>query len=123
MKFYVAGPYSNRPGRERPGDIEEEDQLYNLRLYYPEHEFIRPYDIDCGFPDPTHAQNLHADCLALLECDGIVLRPGWSTSKGAMIELNLAVGTGRKVYTYIYGHMHDEEGVLVPPTHGGHPER
>lgn len=115
MKFYVAGPYSDRPGIEKPGDIEESNQLFNMRLNYPGHEFVRPYDIDCGFENPTHVQNLHADCKELLCCDAIVLRPGWSTSKGAVIELNLAVGTGRPVYTYVYGHLYDPEHNLVHP--------
>jgi nucleoside 2-deoxyribosyltransferase len=116
MKIYVAGPYSDRPGKERPGDIEEGVCLDNLRINYPQHEFVRPYDIICNVEDPTHADNMLADCKELLCCDAIVLRPGWSTSKGVMIELNLAVGTGRPVYTYLDGYMFDEEGNLEIPS-------
>lgn len=111
LRLYVAGPYSDRPG-DPPGSIEEADQLLLLRTNYPHIDFVRPYDIDCGFENPTHAQNMHADCKELLCCDGIVLRPGWSTSKGAMIELNVAVGTGRRVFTYYCGCMLDEEHLL-----------
>lgn len=114
MNFYVAGPYQDRPG-DPPGSIEENYQIARLREHYPDDQFLSPYDVPVPHENPTHAQNLHADCQALLACDAIVLRPGWSTSKGAMIELNLATGTGTPVYVYVAGWLLDPEGETYNP--------
>jgi len=61
------------------------------------------------FPDEAErrAKYLRADVSALLSCDAVVLLPGWSSSRGATLELLVAVQTGRLVYV-------DAGGDLLP---------
>ena len=43
---------------------------------------------------------MRADISALLECDTIVLLPGWPKSRGARLELTIAMELGMDVYFY-----------------------
>lgn len=55
-----------------------------------------------GTPLPPHDWNAHlrADITALMECDTIVLLPGWPKSRGSRLELTIAMELGMDVYFY-----------------------
>lgn len=46
------------------------------------------------------AAHMRADISALLECDTIVMFPGWPSSRGARLELTIAMELGFKVFFY-----------------------
>lgn len=112
MRAYIAGPMQGQPGHGHPNF---EDACVLLRVNFPRDEFVSPHEIDFGETEETRGQMDHhhymrEDLKALLTCDTIILLPGWSKSKGSMIELNTAVGAGLKVFLYLHG-------VLLDPTH------
>jgi len=102
MKLYVAGPMRGK-------------SLYNFPAFHEAaaalrlkgHTVINPaeMDVEAGqdpnvvgmLPMPVY---LKRDLLALLDCDGIVLLPGWSYSAGASLELRVAGVAGLKVFFY-----------------------
>jgi hypothetical protein len=48
------------------------------------------------------------DIIAMLECDTIVMLPGWQDSKGACTERNIAIALGFQVYYASHeGTLHD----------------
>lgn len=50
---------------------------------------------------------LRQDAKTLLDCDGIILLPGWSTSNGARFELYMALTLGLQVRYYQNGTLVD----------------
>lgn len=46
------------------------------------------------------AEHMKADIAALLECDTIVMLLGWPSSRGARLELTIAMELGFKVFFY-----------------------
>lgn len=72
-------------------------------------EIVSPADIDrqYGF-DPNHAVEgqidmqpiIQRDIKAVLECEAIILLPGWEKSVGALAEKNIAEWAGKKVFEY-----------------------
>lgn len=55
-------------------------------------------DCDGGVDTPTHEHPwsdwMRADIKAMMDCDTIVMCPGWETSHGARLELYIAVSVG-----------------------------
>jgi hypothetical protein len=54
---------------------------------------------------------LRHDIRTLSTCDGIILLPGWSASKGARLEMFIAKTLGMPIKLFIDGELTD-----VPPT-------
>lgn len=48
--------------------------------------------------DPSWADCMRVDIAALVECDSIVMLPGWQQSRGARLELHIARELGLRVY-------------------------
>lgn len=108
-KFYVAGPMRGYEFFNFPAFDECAATLRDMG-----HEAVNPAEIDRALgldeTSPTAeedfeklggiAQAMHRDFGVILECDGIVLMPGWERSSGARGELFVAQTTGRSVYTY-----------------------
>jgi hypothetical protein len=67
-------------------------------------DVVCPIDLDHGdMPgepgSKTHAEYMRLGLKALLECDAIILMQGWGNSRGARIELSVALATGAPAYT------------------------
>ena len=83
MKYYISGPMSGIPDFNFPFFNSTAAKLRALGL-----TVINPAEID----QPTLEWD---DCIrralkAMLDCDAIVLLPGWQHSKGAHLELLVA---------------------------------
>lgn len=108
-KVYIAGPMTGYPGYNFPAFFEAENTLNSMGF-----ETANPaaHDVDT-YPDifdwPEYpegkpsslfslAKAMHWDLQQILECDGIVLLPGWEASKGANIELTVAKATGKEIW-------------------------
>jgi len=109
VKLYVSGPMDGYPDKNL-----EVFEFACKALQFLGHETVSPHDIGLdtndaysqNFMEPKTHDYLRADLRAMLECEGIVLLPGWSQSKGAIQELNAAVASGLYVFywrTRAYG--------------------
>jgi len=91
--LYISGPMTGLPELNFPAFHAAADLLRGRGF-----EVVNPAEIN---PDPNAAW---ADCLkqdirALLDCDGIVMLPGYEGSKGARLELLIAAELGLRVYS------------------------
>lgn len=91
MKIYIAGPMSGLPDFNYPAFNREAKRLRRLG-----HEVLNPAENpvpECG----TWNGYMRMALRQLIECECVVLLPGWIESRGAVIERNLAKGLGMKV--------------------------
>lgn len=84
MKLYLAGPMTGYPELNFPSFHAEAARLRSLG-----HEVVNPAELN---PDHTKAWTdcLKNDIKHLVDCDGIALLPGFSDSKGARLEYEIA---------------------------------
>ena len=88
MKLYLSGPITGIKV-----DSFGEAQLFIEKLG---HEVVNPTDLNAPGTDWTEA--MRVDIKALIYCDGIVMLPNWSASKGAKLEIMIARELGLKVF-------------------------
>lgn len=102
MRLYVAGPMSGLPKLNHPMF----DKV-SAKLRAAGHTVDSPAEKDREWgldPNATNFSDLDAhrvlrwDLQRILECDGIVLLPGWRASQGTRLEVIVAVSTGRKLF-------------------------
>jgi len=107
MKLYIAGPMLDECMHNHQTFFRVAIQLRDMG-----HTVVNPaeYDVARGFmshlpaDDPrqpgTRSECLRRDFRFVLDCDGIVLLPGWEQSEGACAERLVAQLSGRKVFYY-----------------------
>lgn len=114
-KWYLAGPMRGYDQFNFPAF---DAAAQELRWYG--YEVISPAEIDraLGFDEKSNDLTkfdelggieaaMHRDFGAILECDGVVLLPGWRSSAGSRAEVFVAQTTGRVVREYV---AHDGGG-------------
>jgi hypothetical protein len=84
MKYYLAGPMAGKPDRNWP-------YFKKIAAYFRS----RGYEVNCptesgGSPTLGSLASLKLSLIHMLSCDGIIMLPGWSLSRGATLELLLA---------------------------------
>lgn len=85
MKVYISGPISGLPYEE----VEKAFSKAEIRLQEQGYEVVNP--LNNGLPrESTWNEHMRADLKLLLDCDAIYMLDGWTNSKGAKIEFNLA---------------------------------
>lgn len=93
MKIYISGPITGH-SRER---VEREFAEAEVVIRQGGHEPVNP--LDNGLPQSaTWHEHMRADLRMLLECDAILMIGNWPCSRGASIEMELAIGLGMNVY-------------------------
>jgi hypothetical protein len=90
-KTYVSGPMTGKPDLNFPAF---NDAAAKLRAMG--HDVVNPAEIN---PDHTMgwSECMRRDICALMDCNHVVTLPGWQASKGAKIEVRLALDLGMKV--------------------------
>lgn len=90
---YISGPMTGLPDFNRVAFLAAEKALRDLG-----HEPVNP--VYNGVPDkaPWH-EHMRADIKMLMDCDVIVMLPGWMDSKGAKLEQCIAHWLGMRVVT------------------------
>lgn len=96
MKTYLSGPMTgyaeyNFPAFHAAADV--------LRTRH-HHEVVNPADNFDGETHHPRGAYLREDLRQLVDCEAIVLLPGWRESRGACLELECAVECGMRVYQY-----------------------
>lgn len=79
---------------------------YDHSAFMAEHNGTTPAD--------SLREYLKGDLVALLDCEGIALLPTWCNSRGAKVELNVALGTGMSVWsiTFDYNAVVENRGTV-----------
>lgn len=110
-KLYIAGPMTGIPEYNFPAFMRAAEVLRQNS-----YEVVNPAELDMQNPEMakvlakatapwgcpegmTLKDFMKRDLPALLECDGIVLLPGWATSAGVKIERAVAGGVGMAEYS------------------------
>lgn len=92
MTIYISGPMTGIPDENRPAFNEVAQALRAAG-----HDVFNP--AENGLPaTATWAQHMRADIAALMDCDSILLLAGWQYSKGATLELVIALDLGMTVH-------------------------
>jgi nucleoside 2-deoxyribosyltransferase len=63
-------------------------------------EVVDPTQLSPAEPNPTWLDWMRADLKALLDCDRVLMLPGWEDSRGACVERRLAEDLGIVVEEY-----------------------
>lgn len=101
MTYYLSGPIS---GIDNQNWDAFERAEFGIRALG--HGVVNPLKVQDGIVNWEEA--MRADLIALLkDCDGIVLLDGWPTSKGAGLELTVALALGLPVYLWHDGQLLD----------------
>lgn len=91
MKVYLAGPMTGYADLNFPKFAEETARLRALGLVV-----VSPAEVN-----PDHSmpwlECMRRDIPHLVTCDAVAVLPGWSSSRGANVEVTLAQGLGFKV--------------------------
>lgn len=87
--IYISGPMSNCENLNR-----EEFQRVEDPLKAKGHSVINPHKL--GHKTDNWITCMKTDIVALMECDSIYMLKGWHKSKGAKLELFIAMALGYK---------------------------
>ena len=93
MKVYVSGPMTGYPEFNYPAF---EDACKRLRAVG--YEVVSPHEVNpADGTEHSWEWYLRRDIIALMDCDNIVVLPGWEQSKGARVETELGGVLGMSV--------------------------
>ena len=91
MRVYISGPMTGLPDLNYPA-FRTEATLWRANG----HEAVNPAELE-GPDDEAWEWYLKRDLKALLDCDAVVLLPGWEASRGANLEVHVARALGMEV--------------------------
>lgn len=92
MRIYVSGPMTGKPALNFPAFNAAAAELRALGV-----EVVNPAELN---PDPNKSwrECMAVDIKALVDCDAIVMLPGWECSKGANLEWEIAVRLRMRIF-------------------------
>lgn len=90
-RIYLSGPMSGLPNLNVPAFNAEAARLRALGF-----EVVNPAELNPG-PDTGWHACMRNDLKALLDCDTLVLLPGWQRSSGAHLEMHVAHRVGMAI--------------------------
>lgn len=90
-RIYLAGPMSGLPELNFPAF-----HRMAARLRAQGYEVVNPAEINAN-PDAEWLECMRADIKQLVDCDTVAVLPGWSASRGASLEVDLARRLGFNV--------------------------
>lgn len=94
MTIYVSGPITGIEG----GNRKAFDEMA-LKLRDMGHMTINPHEIGDGLPrDSSWETYMRADVRRMMDADAVFTLPNWFTSRGAVIEVELADDLGMEIY-------------------------
>lgn len=100
MKFYISGPIT---GME-DGNKQIFDKSAN-KLREIGYDTLNPWDLDLIDKQSNWKNNLRRDIKYLVDCDAVLLLPGWELSPGAELEVTIAYYLGMGFYRWKGGSL------------------
>lgn len=94
-RLYLAGPMTGLPNHNFDAFNKAASNLRGRGW-----EIVNPAELDNGRTDLDWSYCMKRDLRLLLECDAVVLLPGWQQSKGAKIEAGIARNLGITISDY-----------------------
>lgn len=91
-RAYIAGPITGIADLNKPAFYEAHSRL--LLMGY---DVANPHDINKPHPNPTWSEAVRRDIKVMVDCDLVVMLPGWGRSRGACLEWLIAIGLGIRV--------------------------
>lgn len=85
---YISGAMSGLPANNYPAFFQAEGKLRDHG-----HIVFNPARVD-GDPEWSWEKWMRASIKMLMECDGVATLPGWEQSRGANVEVRLAMDLG-----------------------------
>lgn len=95
MKIYISGKITGVPDDNKPKFAAAE-----AALIAQGHEVINPHKVLAFDPIYTWENYMIADIKALVDCDKVVVLDDWQDSRGALVEVELALHLGIPVRTF-----------------------
>lgn len=92
MKVYVAGPMTGLPDFNYPAFFAAAERLAALG-----HDVVNPAREWDGDPSAQWHDYMRRGISDVCSCDGVALLPGWTNSRGAMLENFVAIQLGLTV--------------------------
>lgn len=108
MKIYLAGPMSGITDFNYPAFNRAAKFLRNLG-----HEVVNPAEIDNGDTSKPREYYLRHDLKSLLDCNAIAVLPGWQSSRGARLEMEVAAQLGLGVLDATTGRPFEAESIAA----------
>ncbi len=97
-RYYLCGPIDTAGHREE--NLKQfREAAFNLRSL--SYHIVSPIETEPDQVEPEYMDYIKKDLIELVNCDAIVLLPGWPQSKGARGELQLAMQLDKPVFFYI----------------------
>ena len=91
-KVYISGPITGYDLEERAAEF----MWAEMKVQEVGGEPINPMGL--GLPDSASwEQHMRHDITLLLTCDGIIMLNGWENSKGARLEMDIAISLGMPI--------------------------
>ena len=92
LKIYISGPMSGLPEHNYPAFIQAEDCLRKAGYKH----IVNPAKLG---EKPSWQEYMKRDIQLLCRCDCVALLDGWGDSKGARLEVQIAIALGLRVET------------------------
>ncbi|QDF18267.1 hypothetical protein SEA_DAKITI_54 [Gordonia phage Dakiti] len=96
-KFYIAGPMTGIEGHNFA-----RFDLFTKELRNQGYDVVSPAEIARTLPgnpgDLPYQDYVRADLKEMLDCTDLVLMPGWGGSRGAQMELDIAIFLNMRVW-------------------------
>lgn len=115
-RFYLSGPMRGHPESNYPlfHEIEEALNFSDIEKNYPI-EILNPARSFDGNRDLDLGAYFNADLRMILDCDALVLLPGWRDSEGARLEVSVAKTLGKEFWLAIeIDHNHSDIVPCIP---------
>jgi hypothetical protein len=104
MKVYISGAISGQPLADAADRFAAAASRLATAGHVPVNPFMVPPHAGCSCPGAVNAAGaggghewscyLRGDLAAMLDCDAILMLPGWESSHGARLELMVASAVG-----------------------------
>lgn len=92
MSVYVAGPMTGIAEHNYPAFAAVAAELRGMDV-----EVVSPHELHDGDRSRSHEYYMRRNLRAMLECDELVLLPGWINSAGARLEVEVAAACGLRI--------------------------